>query len=76
MTKSRIKDQFLYALLAVVFGAAAVIFTKVGLGEPSKPPVEVLGAQTADELMMELSKTVDGESETEVGALKQEAMGL
>ncbi len=42
MTKARKNDQFLYALLAVVFTAMAVILVKIA----DAPDQQVLGAST------------------------------
>lgn len=63
MTKARARDQFLYALLAVIFGAAAVVVTWSWADSQKTIPkvnkVWEMTAQTPNELMQELQKTVD-----------------
>ena len=80
MTKARTHDQFLYALLAAVFAAVAVIAIWSWMDGDrlvSKvAPVQILGAKTADELMQELSKTVDDGGQADIMSVRQEANGL
>ena len=81
MNQARIKDQFLYALLAAVFAAIAVVAVWNLAGRrqgvmSGKPEIQVMGAQTPNELMRELSKTIDIGAETDIQALRQEATGL
>jgi hypothetical protein len=80
-TKAR-DDQFLLALLAVVFAAAAVIFLRAG-GPGSLNPLNqepdvprVLGAGTPDELMQNLGQTEESERPGEFVQLRNEAKGL
>jgi hypothetical protein len=74
MHKSRVKDQFLYALLAAVFAAIAVVVVwtwSVG-GSVQK----VAKVQNTSELMQELSKTVDSPVDADIQSLRQEASSL
>jgi hypothetical protein len=81
MTKARTRDQFLYALLAAVFAAVAVIaiwswMDSGGRLASKVAPVQILGARTANELMQELSKTVDDGGQADIMSVRQEANGL
>jgi hypothetical protein len=79
MTKHRIRDQFLYGLLAVVFAAVAVIIFRGSIpGLEFRPEVkqEVFDAQTPDELMQELQSTVDDGGNSDIQRLKGDAKGL
>ena len=79
MNKSRKGDQFLYALLAVVFAAAAVIYLKsVGI----RPEVE--GAKTenppsnysASQMLYQLQKTLDDGGAADMKQLENSARGI
>lgn len=83
MHKARVKDQFLYALLAAVFAAIAVMVVWTWTGNEKQntlsttPATEmVIEAQTANGLMQELSKTVDISVDADIQVLRQEASGL
>ncbi len=81
MNKARTRDQFLYALLAVVFGAAAVIFFRwhtetklkdlVTAKQQAMPEV-----RTPDQMMDELSKTADDGGQADFQQLQKDASGL
>jgi len=80
MTKARANDQFLYALLAVIFGAVAVIsmqnFREQQQGMVKPAIVREVNAQTPEELIGELNRITDEGVEADMGSLRQEADGL
>jgi len=71
-------DQFLYAVLAVLFAATAVIFIRYSGGDGLQPQVEGVSTVNYDtELMLEdLQSTVDDGGAKEFRQLKQEAEQL
>jgi hypothetical protein len=75
-------DQFMLALLAVVFAAVAVIFLRAGgpgslnpLNQETDAP-KVLGVGAPDELMQDLEGTEASDRPGEFVQLKNEAKGL
>lgn len=81
--KQKHDSQFFLALLAVVFGAAAVIMLRAGgpgsLGvfwTQSAESVEVLGAETPDQLMESLDETSTIDKPGEFAQLRNEVKGL
>lgn len=82
MTKSRQKDQLLYGLLAVVFTAVAVLMSgnilKTEITRQSAPTTAQISenAQTPDDLMQELQKTVDDGGSSDIQQIESEASGL